>query len=840
MKSNNLTMTAPMNSISICTSKIQRSTGIPTNTRLASFPDQRQVEHEVKAHRSAVEKFRREVLKLRHQSYYSATIPARSKVVQMVLPFSEALVDRVSRYTGKSTGPAPIINYQGELVSLLNDIEPEVVSLIFLKSLFDACGAYERLPIQRVSSFIGSRLEDEHRFRYYEGLGCVHLTSRAVKHANRAGSSPHYRSKSTRLVSEKIAEENGLPFYESWSTPKKCGITFYLIEIAKEAGLVTLVKPYVAPNRTQTFLQFTPLLLEHQRLLMDEVEALSFHAWPLIVPPLPWVTTSDESRYNFSGGYHTDLYRTQLPLCRGRHYRTIFSTATTEFLNVLGKTAWCVDRKVFEVSQRCFSDGVTVGSLKAVFDRSMVEKPMPQHLIDLPTDHQLRREWRKTQSELYEQHQKAQRKSIRSREALSLAARYVNHPRFYLSWSCDYRGRAYTQQPFLQPQSTEVEKALIKFADGCRLDESGLRWVERAIGASFIGTKGSFSERESWCQQNLDLIKAVAAAPLETINQWEGASEPWHFLQLCLEYNAVVIERSKVLWEVGLQVDATSSGLQILSGSLLDPIGCLYSNVTSTHQDLPQDAYMQVVKQVHQLARDNPCWAQYVPFLNDRSLGKASLLIALYGGAHGTRTKRVINSLMSSGLYPEPLGWNDANTIACIIQEASKLTFPQAFKALEWLKRLGRLALKNGCDEFKWLTPTGDTIALRELERDKMVIRTKHLGQLTVATGYSSRLSPKEMLNALAPSYVHSLDATILKAALGDWRHPVACIHDCLCVLPTDLHRMMERLMKAFVFTVSDDPLSRLADDLGVTADQLPRLPLGTAELSAISPFLFN
>jgi hypothetical protein len=51
---------------------------------------------------------------------------------------------------------------------------------------------------------------------------------------------------------------------------------------------------------------------------------------------------------------------------------------------------------------------------------------------------------------------------------------------------------------------------------------------------------------------------------------------------------------------------------------------------------------------------------------------------------------------------------------------------------------------------------------------------------------------------------------------------------------------MMVRLSKAFVFTVSDNPLSRLADDLGVTADQLPRLPLGTAELSAISPFLFN
>jgi hypothetical protein len=33
---------------------------------------------------------------------------------------------------------------------------------------------------------------------------------------------------------------------------------------------------------------------------------------------------------------------------------------------------------------------------------------MPQQLVELPTDHQLRREWRKSQSELYEEHQKAQ------------------------------------------------------------------------------------------------------------------------------------------------------------------------------------------------------------------------------------------------------------------------------------------------------------------------------------------------------------------------------------------------------------------------------------------------
>ncbi len=787
-----------------------------------------------------MERIRKDVLKLRQKNYYSATSPAVAKIAQLVLPFSDQLMERVSKYTGRSTGPAPFINYQQEMVDLLKEVEPEVVSLIFLKSLFDAAGAYDMMTIQKVGSFVGTRLEDEARFRYYEGLGCQRLTSAANKRVNNSDSTPHYRRKATRIISEKIATEEQLPLWEQWSTPKKCGISFYLIEIAEQAGLVVAEKASVAVNRTQTFLKFTPALLEQQQLLMSNVESVSFHQWPLIVPPLPWVTSTEESRANYSGGYHSDLCRTQLPMCRGKHYRTVFSSATTEFLNVLGQTAWCVDRDVFNVAKQCFSNGVSVGSLKAVFDRSLVDVPMPPHIQALPTDHDLRREWRKCASVLKEQHQKAQKRSIRSREALSLAQQYLNRPRFYLSWSCDYRGRAYSQQPFLNPQSTEVEKSLIRFADGCHLNSNAQRWVEIAIGASFLGSKGSLDERRQWATQNLELIKAVASDPLGTLTHWEKADEPWHLLQLCLEYQRVVVERSKALWDIPIQVDATSSGLQLLSGALLDPVGCLYSNVMATGSDRPQDAYLKVVSCAQELARTKPEWQQYVPYLTERSLGKASLLVAIYGGRHGTRTKRVIKSLMSSGHYPDTLGWKDANAIAKIIQDASKIVFPLAFNSLDWLQKLAKIALANGSEEFIWTTPTGDRIALRELERDTIVIRTKHVGRLTVAQDYSMKLDGNAMVKALAPSYVHSLDACVLKAALADWRHPVASIHDCVAVLPRDMDRMQDRLRKAFVFTVADNPLGRLADDLGVSEEQLPRLPLGTADLSSISPFLFN
>jgi DNA-directed RNA polymerase len=651
---------------------------------------------------------------------------------------------------------------------------------------------------------------------------------------------PHYRRKSTRIISEKIATEECLPTFEGWSTPKKCGISFYLIEIAEQAGLVKRALAKVPPRQLQTFLQFTPALLEQQRLLMDEVESLTFHSWPLIVPPLPWLTSTDESRHNTTGGYHTELCRSQLPICRGYHYRSIFSSATTEFLNVLGRTAWCVDRNVFNVASQLFSDGVSVGSLKAVFDPTLVEQPMPEHIRLLSKNHEQRREWRKAAAHVHEQHQKAQKRSIRSRNALSLARQYLNYPRFYLSWSVDYRGRAYPQQFALQPQSTEFEKSLIRFADGSKLDENSRKWVEITIGASYLGTKGSFRDRQAWCHQNLDLIKAVATNPLGTIQFWDKADEPWHFLQLCIEYQRVVVEGSQALWGVPIQADATSSGLQLLSGALLDPIGCHHSNVTSSSSDGPEDAYLEVVRRAQVLAQSRPEWQKYVPYLNTRSLGKASLLVAIYGGSHGTRTKRVIQTLIAEGLFPDVLGWKDANALALIIQQASKGTFPLAFKALDWVKKLGKAALKNGCLEFVWSTPCSDRIALTELQRESVLISTTHMGRLTVCKGYGVQHDTKAMLNALAPSYVHSLDASLLRSALGDWSSPVACIHDCVCVLPSDMDRMLERLRRAFTFTVADNPLDRLATDLGVPASQLPRLPLGSADLSSISNYLFN
>ena len=52
----------------------------------------------------------------------------------------------------------------------------------------------------------------------------------------------------------------------------------------------------------------------------------------------------------------------------------------------------------------------------------------------------------------------------------------------------------------------------------------------------------------------------------------------------------------------------------------------------------------------------------------------------------------------------------------------------------------------------------------------------------------------------------------------------------------------MDRVRKGFVHVCSDDPLARLAEDLGVSSEQLQRLPQGDGSLEEVleSTYMMN
>ena len=288
----------------------------------------------------------------------------------------------------------------------------------------------------------------------------------------------------------------------------------------------------------------------------------------------------------------------------------------------------------------------------------------------------------------------------------------------------------YTQQALLHRQSSDVEKSLVTFADGCKLDKRGEYWAGQAIGSAFLGSKYGYEDRHRWTLENKELLKAIADDPISQSCHWEGADEPWQFLQLCLEWNRVVLTKEKHLWDVPIGADASASGLQVLSAMRRDEKGMEWSNLFSAESpsDPPKDAYREVLRIARELARKNEETQWMVQYLTNRNLGKAILMKKLYGASLQTNRTDVKLALIDDGYYPDPFNYKDVNKLTTLLTVASELVFPKAFEALSWIQKLYKEAKKNGSSSLTWTTPNEESIHLIENKFKYIDVRTSHLG----------------------------------------------------------------------------------------------------------------
>ena len=693
-----------------------------------------------------------------------------------------------------------------------------------------------------------TRLEDEARFRFYEITAPEEVVKAAWKRVTEAGSSPRYRRLSTKLITEKMLDDLNVDDdakWKRWSDHYRITLGTALVEFCFIQGLITKSTVMVSKNRSATFVDLSPETLDIQDMLYSKVKEISYLSYPLIEPPLPWLLEDGEGRDNTSGGYHTDFIRQQLALCRGRYYKSSFGSKSIDFLNMLGNVKWKLYLPTLDIASRCLEKGWSIGSMTNLFRDPRLDSSMPNYLTTLPTDHPDRRDWRREMKALWDEFEKMRKKSIRSRQAISIAQEFKDFDSFYLSWSNDYRGRCYSQQPWLNPQTTEMEKSLLAFAEGSPLTERGELWAAQAVGSAYLGSTKAFADRTTWTLENKELIKAVANDPLSHQSLWTDCKEPWTFIQLAKEWNEVVLEKNRRDWFVPIGADATASGLQLLSSMLRDPVGMKYANVLPPESpyDPPQDSYLEVLALARQRASQSPDKQHLVPYMIHRNIGKVTM-VHLYGATHGTIRDKVISVFVKQNQFgrDREVSWEMCNQIAYLVQDAAKQIFPMAYQALDWLKDLGRIAAKKGITDFRWFVPCGDSISLQEYLSNSVRINTSHLGKVTIPTGRSKELDLSGMKAALAPSFIHSYDAALLKLAFDGWNKPVGVIHDCIRVLPSHIDEAHKCIRESFLEVCSGDPLRRLADDMGVTEDELPRLIQKDQDLNVVlnSPYLFN
>jgi len=171
---------------------------------------------------------------------------------------------------------------------------------------------------------------------------------------------------------------------------------------------------------------------------------------------------------------------------------------------------------------------------------------------------------------------------------------------------------------------------------------------------------------------------------------------------------------------------------------------------------------------------------------------------AIYGTSQSTYRYDIKEFFKSQGLFPDTINYTPHILyLTTVLEEASRQVFPMAFETLDWFKKLCKEAQKNGSSALIWTTPNQELIHIYKKKVDVIEVKTTHLGKISIDIGEGQRTDCNATGKALAPRFVHSYDASLLKTAFHDWNHPIALVHDCLKVLPNDMDKAKFRIKMA-------------------------------------------
>jgi DNA-directed RNA polymerase len=294
-------------------------------------------------------------------------------------------------------------------------------------------------------------------------------------------------------------------------------------------------------------------------------------------------------------------------------------------------------------------------------------------------------------------------------------------------------------------------------------------------------------------------------------------------------------------------VDATCSGLQHYSAMLRDEVGGRSVNLVPglSRQDIYQDVADVVIGQ---LLTDGSSMVQdWLAFGIDRKTTKRQVMVVPYAGTFAScmeYTRAAIEEKMKEGHLANWTSEDPSHTervvyLSKLIWAAIDQVVIKGKEAMRWLSKTASeyTKLVNSREgtayekRMSWVTPDGFEAVHYRIEEKKKQVKSYLDGRVDL-TYYDEtpNLDPKGMALAVAPNFVHSMDACLLRMAvmkgLGEGITDFAMIHDSFGVHAHDMARFLSSCIKpAFVEMYQTDPLQEFAARLPLENLELDPLP---------------
>ena len=452
---------------------------------------------------------------------------------------------------------------------------------------------------------------------------------------------------------------------------------------------------------------------------------------------------------------------------------------------------------------------------------------------------------------------KGQRKQ--HEEVLRLGIEYQGDDLHFV-YNCGGNGRMYCLSPTLNPQGSDMSKALLWCKRESLINVDNFYWhMANCAGQD----KLEHPDRVAWVLTHYDDLLKIGRDP---IRSWEliksmGVDKEkktfFQFISCCMEldrlhtYRSLGGNTSEFTTGLLLGMDSTSSGNQILAMIAGDHDVAWDVNIAGG--DGRGDLYGKIGRSVHQAVRDftlgdaeNYLRKHIRPEVFEalgrlprghkifRNITKRPCMVLPYNGTRRGAADIMVDD-QDDFKIPEiqNLEWAEARQLGYIIHDECRKAAKRSMDIMDFLVD-GVKYVRAYVDDkdvgtpllVTWTVPATNFFCFQyKQEDDERHIPTKIAGQRVDLTFYEPKVHKKhpkvkkgslvKHKNAIAPGVVHSLDAALMMLIVTGLPEgtPVTAIHDQFCVPFNNREELIKVARSAYLTVGCRDHFKELCDN---------------------------
>lgn len=616
------------------------------------------------------------------------------------------------------------------------------------------------------------------------------------------------------------AKKEGLHIAE-WTVGSREQVGMYLMGLLEDMGLIVLgTEVRTGYKREEREVLMHPEVVEYVDKIKSYVAVTMPVYGPCVEPPLDW-------GQGITGGYHTKAMQRANPnLVHGRSIarkagRAADMPVVYAAVNALQRTAWAVNTRMLN----------TVYAIAKAFSTkeivSLVDTPKPPSpewlkedwtkapKTEWPEDKLTEfKQWKRETTEWYTQRKILGTRYARFYAATRAAELFREHPAIYFVYFADSRGRLYPLTYGLNPQGSDLSKALLQFSEGKPVTTPEAKMWFNVQGANKWGfDKATLQDRVAWVGEHHEQIMSFAADPVNNTG-WKEAGDPLQFLAWCFEYEAYVTNPTTFLSHLPISMDGSCNGLQNLSAMFRDEIGGRATNLTdnAVMEDIYKNVAEKATIRLRAMEIEDPeldklrhKWLEHGV---NRKVVKRTVMTTPYGVTERTATEYIIDDYLRENMGPtfDAMEYRKAaKVLMSAVWPAVGDVVVKGREAMDWLKKAARQIMREkGTETIQWTTPSGFPACQDYFQAQVHRINTWLHGPVKIRV-MSETDTPDAARHAsgLAPNFVHSLDAAHLHLTTADAASQgitsLAMIHDDYGTHAADTQALFDSIRKQFV-----------------------------------------